>query len=99
MSVPNVVVEKIGAVNGLIEIPLQILVRNVFECLQEIFGGGMFEAVAQKIFVHGGKQGVFADNFLQCQEHRGGLSVSDPAIRIVTDVLPGKTSQWIGVRK
>src|SRR5580704_6291374 len=99
MSVPNVVVENIGAINGLIEIPVQVLVRNVFECLQEILGGGMFEAVAQKIFVHGAQHGVFADNFLECQEHSGGLSVCDPAIGIVTDVLPGKTSQWIGIRK
>src|SRR5580692_11243227 len=99
MSVPNVVVENIGAVNGLIEIPLQVLVRNVFECLQEIFGGGMFEAVAQKIFVHGGKHGVFANNFLECQEHGGSFAVGDPAIGIVTDVIPGKTSQWVGIRK
>src|SRR5580692_10669229 len=99
MSVPNVVVENIGAVNGLIEIPLQVLVRNVFECLQEIFGGGVFEAVAQKIFVHGGKHGVFADNFLEFEKHCGGFAVGDAAIGTVADVFPRKTSQWIGIRK
>src|ERR1700684_2362832 len=97
--VPYVVIENVGAVNGLIEIPLEVLVRNFFDCFQEIFGGGVFESVAQKIFVHGGKHSVFADDFLECEEQSGGFAVGDPAIGSVTDVLPGKTSQWIGIRK
>src|ERR1700733_1577034 len=99
VRVPYVVIENVGAVNGLIEIPLEVLVRNVFDSLQKIFGGGVFESVAQKIFVHGGKHGVFADNFLECEEHGASFAVGDAAIGIVTDVLPGETSQWISIRK
>src|ERR1700733_3855009 len=93
VRVPYVVIENVGAVNGLIEIPLEVLVRNVFDSLQEIFGGGGFESVEQKIFVHGGKFGVFAAAFLECEDQGGGFPVSAPAIGIIADVLPGKSSE------
>ena len=51
MHVHHFVIEDGGSGDGLIEIPVQILPRDFFDGLHEIFAGGMCEAIAHEIGV------------------------------------------------
>src|SRR5580700_1992403 len=72
--------------------------RDVFDGLQEIFPGGMLEAVAKEVFVESGEHGVFANYFFKREKDGAGLAVGYAAIRVVTDEIPGKPSDRVGVR-
>ena len=98
MRVADFVIEDIGAVDGLIEIPAQILAGNFLDRFQEILARGMREAIAHEIGVQGVAQGVFADHFFQRDQHGGRLAVGDVAVGIAVDELPGEARDRIHVR-
>src|SRR6185312_11820152 len=86
--VGNFVVEDRGPGDRLIEVPAQVLARNLFDSLEEISSGGMRELIALKPGAHRALHGVFADDALQRQQHAGGLAVSDATIGSVAGKLP-----------
>src|SRR5579862_886593 len=62
VGVKNFIVVDLRAIDCLVEVPAQVFSRYFFNRLQEIFFGGMGEAILHEVSVHRLGHRVFADN-------------------------------------
>ena len=70
---------------------------DLLDGAEEVFRGGVGEAVAQEVGAHGFVHGVAADEAFESGEKGGGFAVGDSAVGIGVAELEGPTGDGIVV--
>src|SRR5438128_7403391 len=93
------IIHHLRPIDRLIEVPAQVLARDFFNRLQEIFLSGMSEAVAHEIGMESPAHIVFADDLLKREKHSRRLAVGNAAVGSAVQVLVGKARHRIFVSR
>src|SRR5438445_9618795 len=91
----DLIIHHFRPIDRLIEVPAQVLARDLFNRLQEIFLSGMSEAVAHEIGVQSMAHSVFANDLLKREKHSSSLAVGNAFVGMDFHVLVVKSPHLI----